>query len=415
MRAEAVTIEASAAAAALIDAFPRPTASWSPSTTCWAVGALSEGAARVAARRPTTCRSSASTTSFADGGDRQAVDGAPAEALTSAALGGAGDHRAAGAAGQSARLAGGGGLDRAAAVAGAARDHASRGRRPAPRRPHGSRLILDRRSPSPVKYRAAGVDDDRGLHGASEPCSPPCTGTPMRLTLLLASPCSPTPLRARWPPMPSRPASAARPLGRSARGHHHRRPGCAESERGQRTRSPAAASSPDVAFRFDYIGKAGLLSKGVYIHDERHVDSNTYVAVFDALKAELEREVRRPGERPELEQRPLQGRPQCKLWHLRSLRSKRWCCAPSGTMAATTSACAGQGQGHQHRGDRILCASGGRSWRQIRRASAAPRTALSCELSRGAIPAAGRGGGRWGPPGAAAFTRCKASPSVDMR
>ncbi len=54
------------------------------------------------------------------------------------------------------------------------------------------------------------------------------------------------------------------------------------------------------AFRFDYIGKAGLLSKGVYIHDERHVDSNTYVAVFDALKAELSEKYGAPASDQEL-------------------------------------------------------------------------------------------------------------------
>jgi hypothetical protein len=40
-------------------------------------------------------------------------------------------------------------------------------------------------------------------------------------------------------------------------------------------------------FRFVYSGKDGMLVKGAYIHDERHVDSNTYVSIFEALRAEL--------------------------------------------------------------------------------------------------------------------------------
>jgi hypothetical protein len=53
-------------------------------------------------------------------------------------------------------------------------------------------------------------------------------------------------------------------------------------------------------FRFDYLGKDGLLSRGVYIHDERHVDSNTYVGIFDALKAELSEKYGAPGSDQEL-------------------------------------------------------------------------------------------------------------------
>ena len=53
-------------------------------------------------------------------------------------------------------------------------------------------------------------------------------------------------------------------------------------------------------FRFDYLGKDGTLSKGAYIHDERHVDSNTDVAIFDALKAELSEKYGAPASDQEL-------------------------------------------------------------------------------------------------------------------
>jgi hypothetical protein len=53
-------------------------------------------------------------------------------------------------------------------------------------------------------------------------------------------------------------------------------------------------------FRFVYSGKDGMLGKGAYIHDQRHVDSNTYVAIFDALKAELSEKYGAPGSDQEL-------------------------------------------------------------------------------------------------------------------
>ncbi len=53
-------------------------------------------------------------------------------------------------------------------------------------------------------------------------------------------------------------------------------------------------------FRFVYSGKDGLLGKGAYIHDERHVDSNTYVGIFDALKAELSEKYGAPASDQEL-------------------------------------------------------------------------------------------------------------------
>jgi DNA-binding protein len=37
-------------------------------------------------------------------------------------------------------------------------------------------------------------------------------------------------------------------------------------------------------FRFVYLGKDGRLGRGLYIHDEHHVDSNVDVAIFDELK-----------------------------------------------------------------------------------------------------------------------------------
>ncbi len=40
-------------------------------------------------------------------------------------------------------------------------------------------------------------------------------------------------------------------------------------------------------FRFVYSAQEGKLARGAYLHDQRHVDSNTDVAIFDALKAEL--------------------------------------------------------------------------------------------------------------------------------